>query len=163
MNGLILSYMITFASAFWFDRWSKKMILKLLTNQPLFLNNWLNFSLQWNHGISFSWFSTAHPWGSFALIAAIIAVIILFCFYSWGQYKTGKLLYGESLVLAGALSNLVDRFQHGAVVDFIDFHLGTWHFATFNIADVCICLGISWLMLNQIKEVYDAAQSKKNS
>ena len=151
-----MRYLIIFASSFWLDRWTKNLAIKFLSQDSIVVNNWLNFSLQWNRGVSFSLFSFDSPWGVFGLTLGVMVVIVLFGFYAVGQFRNGKLLYGETLVMAGALSNLVDRFKHGAVADFIDFHLGSWHFATVNIADVFIFLGITWLMLVQVKEVYDA-------
>ena len=156
MNTRILSYLIIFTSGFWFDRWSKGLALQVLSIKDFYVNAWLNFSLQWNRGVSFSWFATNSTAGYVVLTLGIIVVIVLFCFYAWGQYLTNKSLYGEALVIAGAISNLVDRVYYGAVIDFIDVHLGSWHFATFNGADMCICAGITWLILMQIKEVYDA-------
>ena len=156
MNAIMLQYMIIFAGFFWLDRWTKELAIRLLSQDSTAINSWFNLSLQWNRGISFSWFSPDSAIGYIALTAGVIAVIVLFAIYTVGQYRSGKFLYGEMLVLAGALSNVVDRFQHGAVTDFIDLHWGTWHFATFNVADICICFGITWIMLMQVKEVYDA-------
>lgn len=161
MNAVIMRYLILFTSAFWLDRWTKHLAIKYLSENSITVNAWVNFSLQWNRGVSFSWFSFESPLGALVLTLGVLAVIVLFSFYTIGQFRSGKLLYGEMLVLAGALSNIVDRFKHGAVVDFLDLHLGTWHFATFNVADICICVGITWLMLNQVKEVYDA-KTKNN-
>ena len=50
-------------------------------------------------------------------------------------------LSSYALILGGALGNLIDRLSHGYVIDFIDFHIGDWHFATFNIADSAITVG----------------------
>lgn len=156
MNAIILQYLIVFAGSFWLDRWTKHLAIHLLSQDAVTITSWLDFSLQWNRGISFSWFTFDSTAGYLALTAAVMVVIVLFAIYTVGQYRNGKFLHGEMLVLAGALSNVVDRFKHGAVTDFIDFHLGSWHFATFNVADICICFGITWIMLMQIKEVYDA-------
>jgi signal peptidase II len=160
MNALVLRYLIIFASSLWLDRWSKNLMIKLLALKDMAINPFLNFSLQWNKGISFSWFTSQSTLGYIALTVGILAIIILFGFYTYGQHRLGKQLYGEVFVLAGAVSNLIDRLRHGAVVDFIDVHLGSWHFATFNVADMFICVGISWLMLVQVKEVYDAYVQK---
>ena len=51
------------------------------------------------------------------------------------------------MIICGALGNLLDRFWHGFVVDFIDFYVGDWHFATFNIADCGICIGAALVIL----------------
>lgn len=162
MNPLFLGYLIIFSGSFWLDRWTKQLAIRLLSHEPLAVTSWLDFNLQWNRGISFSWFTFDSTFGYVAITALVIAVIAIFGLYTVGQYRTGNFLYGEMVVLSGALSNVIDRFKHGAVVDFIDFHIGSWHFATFNIADICICFGITWIMLMQIKEVYDA-RVKNNS
>lgn len=157
----MLQYAIIFASVFWLDQWTKNIALKVLAKiDAMFVNPLLNFSLQWNKGISFSLMSVDSTWGVLSLTAGIVVVIVLFAFYAWGQYRLGKPLYAEMLVLAGAVSNIVDRVRYGAVVDFIDVHYRDWHFATFNVADIFICLGITWLVLSQIKEVYDARTKK---
>ncbi|MFN7098719.1 MAG: signal peptidase II, partial [Gammaproteobacteria bacterium] len=52
-----------------------------------------------------------------------------------------------SLILGGAMSNLLDRFWAGYVTDFIDFHINTWHFANFNIADSAISIGATILII----------------
>jgi signal peptidase II len=58
---------------------------------------------------------------------------------------------GLALLLGGALGNLFDRVVRGSVVDFIDFHWGTRHAPTFNIADVAICLGIAFLLYGTLR------------
>ena len=55
-----------------------------------------------------------------------------------------------SLILGGALGNLIDRFAYGAVVDFLDFHLIGWHWPAFNVADSAICVGAVLLVWEQI-------------
>jgi signal peptidase II len=55
---------------------------------------------------------------------------------------------GYSLVLGGALGNVVDRMVYGAVVDYLDFYLGDWHWPAFNLADAAILLGILLLLWN---------------
>jgi signal peptidase II len=55
--------------------------------------------------------------------------------------KNKKRQIAYSLILGGALGNLLDRFMYGAVVDFIDFHVNLYHWPTFNLADSFICIG----------------------
>jgi signal peptidase II len=54
------------------------------------------------------------------------------------------------LILGGAAGNLIDRFRLGHVVDFLDFHIGAWHFPTFNIADSAITIGAILLILDSL-------------
>ena len=53
-----------------------------------------------------------------------------------------------SLILGGAVGNVIDRVRFGYVVDFIDFHIGSWHFATFNVADMAITVGAIMLLID---------------
>jgi signal peptidase II len=57
-----------------------------------------------------------------------------------------------SLVLGGALGNLIDRIRFGFVTDFIDFHVYGWHYATFNVADSAVSVGATWLILRLLYE-----------
>jgi signal peptidase II len=53
-----------------------------------------------------------------------------------------------ALIVGGALGNLIDRVRFGAVIDFLDFHVGGWHWPAFNIADICIATGVGLYLLN---------------
>ena len=53
-----------------------------------------------------------------------------------------------ALIAGGAIGNLIDRIRFGAVVDFLDFHIGGWHWPAFNIADICITVGVGLYLLN---------------
>jgi signal peptidase II len=55
------------------------------------------------------------------------------------------------LIVGGAIGNLIDRLRFGAVIDFIDWHIGTWHWPAFNFADICITVGIGLYVLYFIK------------
>lgn len=62
-----------------------------------------------------------------------------------GDAKLNNIAY--ALIIGGALGNLFDRLWHGFVVDMIDFYVGDWHFATFNLADSAICIGAALIVL----------------
>ena len=53
-----------------------------------------------------------------------------------------------ALIVGGALGNLLDRVRFGAVIDFLDFHIGGWHWPAFNVADICIVVGVGLYLLN---------------
>ena len=61
--------------------------------------------------------------------------------------------------MGGAIGNVVDRLQHGYVVDFLDFYIGTWHYPSFNVADIAICVGAACLILDEILRARRAKQS----
>jgi signal peptidase II len=67
----------------------------------------------------------------------------------------GQKLFGLaiSLILGGAIGNVIDRLLHGYVVDFLDFYWGTWHFPAFNVADAGISVGAALLILDEILRV----------
>jgi signal peptidase II len=52
------------------------------------------------------------------------------------------------LIIGGAIGNVIDRIRLGAVVDFLDFHIGTWHWPAFNVADSAICIGVAVMLLD---------------
>ena len=82
----------------------------------------------------------------------IIIVVTGFIIGFIGYYLFKKARYYERLPLAlivgGALGNLVDRVRFGAVIDFLDFHIGGWHWPAFNVADICIVVGVGLFVLN---------------
>ncbi|NPA72946.1 MAG: signal peptidase II, partial [Gammaproteobacteria bacterium] len=59
-------------------------------------------------------------------------------------------VWSINLVLGGAIGNVIDRFLEGRVTDFIDFYVGTWHYATFNIADIAITVGAGLLIFSEL-------------
>ncbi|MFC0180761.1 signal peptidase II [Thorsellia kenyensis] len=109
----------------------------------------LNFSYAQNTGAAFGFLSDHDGWQRwfFTLIAISISGIL---FYFMRQTHKSNILLnlGYAMVIGGALGNLFDRLVHGFVVDFIDFYINTWHFATFNIADIAISLGAAAIILD---------------
>lgn len=73
-----------------------------------------------------------------ATVAAVAAIIALIRSM---RADDRRLVLGLGLVMGGALGNLVDRVRFRAVIDFLDFYIGAWHWPAFNVADVAICLG----------------------
>ena len=101
-----------------------------------------------NYGAAFSFLADKGGWQRwfFAGIAIAIVVALLVMMYrTAASQKLNNIAY--ALIIGGALGNLFDRAWHGFVVDFIDFCIGGWHFATFNIADCGICVGAALIVL----------------
>ena len=101
-----------------------------------------------NRGVSFGMFNDARSeLGGvvFSLLAAAIVVMLLV--WLWRARST-IIAIGTGLVIGGAVGNVIDRVRLGAVVDFLDFHLGTWHWPAFNVADSAICVGVALLVLD---------------
>jgi signal peptidase II len=110
----------------------------------------LNLVHMRNTGAAFSMFRSAAP-ALFILLGTAVSVGILL----WlRRNPRGQALVavGLSLIMGGALGNVVDRATRGYVVDFVDFYWGSWHFAAFNVADSAITLGAGLLLLDMLLE-----------
>jgi signal peptidase II len=115
-----------------------------------------------NTGAAFSILAQAAGWQRWFFIAlALVVSIVLMVWLR--RIKPGQtiLAIGLSLVLGGALGNVIDRVMHGYVVDFIYFHWNDWYFPAFNIADSAISVGAACLLLDAFRE--SGHEKKKGS
>lgn len=96
-----------------------------------------------NTGAAFSFLSEAGGWQRwfFAGLALVISVVIAVWLSRLEKHET-LLAVALSLILGGAVGNLIDRLAYGYVIDFLDVYYGTWHWPAFNIADSAITLGV---------------------
>ena len=138
-------------SIFLFDRFSKIYVIYLndkLLGSEIFLSEFLNIRLIWNEGIAFGLLSFNEKF-FYNLLTLIILIIILIIFFmvlkSYGLKK-----YSLLMILGGALGNVYDRIFYGAVPDFIDFHIGNFHWFIFNVADIFITLGVIFMIIIEI-------------
>ncbi|MBY0352779.1 signal peptidase II [Candidatus Babeliales bacterium] len=129
------------------DQLSKWWALKNLLGRDIELTQNLTLSFAWNRGISWSFFNEASVIGFWLLTGFIALVTTIFAIYTVARFFNNYDSQCEIMVLAGALSNLIDRVLHGAVIDFIDIHLGTWHWPTFNSADSFIVIGVCGILI----------------
>ena len=132
------------------DRISKIYVIDLIksTGGEVFVYDFLNFTLNWNTGIAFGLLSFNASL-IYHLISALILLIIVYLIYLMVvSDKFGKITI--SLIIGGALGNIYDRLNYYAVPDFIDFHVGEFHWFTFNIADIFISIGIIIIIINEI-------------
>lgn len=125
------------------DQLSKFALIKALSIKPLLvLTPWLNLQLGYNTGAAFSTLILVNGWQRWILSAlSMIVSVVLGVWLLELEDGYRWLKWGLALVVGGALSNMVDRLARGYVVDYIDFHIGTWHYATFNLADSAITVG----------------------
>ncbi len=107
----------------------------------------LDFTLVWNKGVSFG-LGAGHvgPWLFVAF--SMLAGFLLFVWATRAQSR--GLSTALALIAGGAFSNAYDRLRFGAVVDFIDAHVGSWHWPAFNVADSCIVLGAAFIMIDTL-------------
>jgi signal peptidase II len=136
------------------DRISKLYVINLSKNSfddELFSSKFLNITLIWNEGIAFGLFSfnQDHFYNLLTLIIFLVASLLLLMAIKNEGYKKYVLL----MILGGALGNLYDRVFFKAVPDFIDFHIGGFHWFVFNVADIFICIGVFFMILLELIDI----------
>jgi signal peptidase II len=125
---------------YYFDRFTKNIIINNYNKNQIFINDYLNFDLIWNTGIGFGFFSTTST-TLYYLITILIGIVILGLLYLiLISDNIDKIIY--SIIIGGALGNFHDRLLFQAVPDFIDIHYNSFHWFTFNVADIFITIGI---------------------
>jgi signal peptidase II len=136
---------------FFLDRFSKIYVVyldKVNYSSELYQSKYLNITLVWNEGIAFGLlsFSQNSLYNLLSLFIAIIILIIFFMIIKNNDIKKYPLL----MIFAGAIGNLYDRISYKAVPDFIDFHIGEFHWFIFNVADIFISLGVFFMILIEL-------------
>ena len=127
------------------DRYAKLFILNNFTENPYYLNDYININLVLNSGIGFGLFSSSNS-VLYNSISFIIAAIIISLFYfTLNASKYDKIAF--SIILGGALGNFYDRIIFRSVPDFIDLHYNHFHWFTFNVADIFVTLGVLLYLL----------------
>ena len=141
------------------DQITKQLILRHLSwYQVEPVTSFLNITHLRNTGAAFSMFAELPPWVFVVLgIAVSVGILVWLRRNLFGQQLVAVAL---CLILAGAIGNIIDRVRHGFVVDFIDFHIGDWHYAAFNVADVAISCGAALLILDMILDWRSGADRK---
>lgn len=133
------------------DQVTKLAILRsFVLGERLELTPFFNLILTYNPGAAFSFLADAGGWqkGVFMALALGISAWIIGMLKKHGEQRLLSLAL--TLIMGGALGNVIDRFAYGAVVDFLDFHLGSWHFPAFNVADSAISVGAVLLLWEQL-------------
>ena len=149
-KSFIISSLIVF-SIFLLDRLSKIYVIyldKKFLGSELLLSKFLNIRLIWNEGIAFGLLSFNETIFYNAL-TFLILIIILIIFFMLSK-SNGIKKYSLMMILGGAIGNIYDRIFYKAVPDFIDFHIGNFHWFIFNVADIFITLGVIFMIIIEI-------------
>lgn len=129
------------------DQISKQIVIGLVFENPqvIEVTSFFNIVPVRNTGISFGLFGNDTELGRWLLVG--LAVVIMIALLVW-LFRAGSafILVALVFVIGGAASNVIDRALSGAVVDFLDFHLGDLHWPAFNLADMLIVLGTAMLL-----------------
>ena len=108
-----------------------------------------NLALVLNRGAAFGFLADSGGWQRwfFVMVGLAISVLIMVTLLRQGQARN-LLRLGLTLILGGALGNLIDRVSQGYVIDFVDLHWQVWHWPAFNVADVGITMGALFVLLD---------------
>ena len=141
------------------DQISKQVVI---ANMQLFdsidLLPFFNLTYVRNYGAAFSFLSYAGGWQRwFFTIIAVVISCVLAIWLARNSKNQRKLNLALSLVLAGAIGNLIDRSVYGYVIDFLHLYYQNWHYPAFNIADSAICIGAALL----IWDSFSSEEAKK--
>jgi len=159
-----IGYLIAAGAVFLIDQVTKAWAVRNLRfgNDREIIPNFLNFAYAQNTGVAFSFldnYGDAGRWGLSA-VAGIAAILVLY--YFWRVPSTHDRLLGAlALLLAGIVGNVTDRVRLGFVVDFVDVQIGGWHYPTFNVADMAICIGAGLLILDMFLTKNTADENQK--
>ena len=147
LNKRLIINLFTVIIIFSLDRISKFYVISQSEKNlsyDLFKSKFLNINLVWNEGIAFGLlsFDKDHLYNLLTILIIALIIIIFFMILKNIGFKKYSLL----MVLGGALGNLYDRIYFKAVPDFIDFHIGNFHWFIFNVSDIFISLGVLLLI-----------------
>ena len=161
----LLNHFIIIILIFIIDRISKIYLVNLYengTNVDFYIFPFLNIYLAWNTGIGFGLFSSDanFVYHSITTLIGLINLIIIYMVYIITDVRKYFLL----MILGGSFGNFFDRIYYYAVPDFIDFHLGNFHWFIFNIADIFICIGVICLIFVELfVKINNKEKNEKNN
>ena len=139
------------------DIWTKRLAFSMVDymynktagiHTYLYVNDYFNIVKVINNGVSFGMFRNLQQ--AQIILSFITFCIILFVIYLLFTTKSKYKIFSYSLIIAGGFGNIYDRIFYGGVFDFLDFHLGKYHWPAFNVADSLICIGVFLLLFESI-------------
>lgn len=142
-----------------FDQLSKIAVSRLFGYAtPHEVAPFFNVFLVFNRGAAFSFLAAAGGWQrwGFTGLGVIAAIVICYLLRSHGTQK--MFCTALALIMGGALGNVIDRLAYGHVIDFLDFHVNTWHWPAFNLADSAITIGAVLLVFDELRRVRGASK-----
>ena len=138
--GLAIAVCVAF-----FDLLTKEIVFRFIEDgDEIKIFDFFSLVRVWNRGVSFGMFNqleNSHI--IFSIIQGGIALVLVFWLYRNNNFYFA---YGLGLIIGGALGNVIDRIMNGAVADFLDFHIASYHWPAFNLADSCVFIGVVILL-----------------
>ncbi|MBU3620297.1 signal peptidase II [Polynucleobacter sp. CS-Odin-A6] len=155
MNLLFLRYLAIASITLLLDqltKWSALSNLQLGVPEPVL--PFLNWLLLFNPGAAFSFLAQGSGWQRWFLTILGLAASAYIVWLLRKSLGDKMLCWALSLILGGALGNVLDRIMYGAVVDFIDVYYVNWHWPAFNIADSAICIGAALIIWGELRKSF---------
>ena len=134
------------------SKWSALSNLQL--GVPEVVLPFMNWLLLFNPGAAFSFLAQSSGWQRWFFTVLGLAASAYIVWLLHKSLSDKMLCWALSLILGGALGNVLDRIMYGAVVDFIDLHYGNWHWPAFNIADSAICIGAALIIWGELRKSF---------
>ena len=133
---------------FFLDFFSKNYVLKNFSENTFYINNFVNFDLTWNTGIGFGLFSSESNliYNTISVLITLVIFYLLYLVIKSDNFDKINL----SIIIGGALGNFYNRIFYKAVPDFLDLHVGNFHWFIFNVSDIFITLGVLILIYLEI-------------
>ena len=146
MTGLIVA-----SAVIVLDQATKWWVVTIFMDPPRVVDVWpfFNVVMVWNRGVTFGLLDDTPYWGQWAFIGlslAIVAILLLWLHRSETRWQAAAI----GLIIGGALGNVIDRVHYGAVADFLDFYVGSYHWPAFNIADAAITIGVTVMFFDAL-------------
>jgi len=159
LHNKYLICLLTVISVIILDQWSKIYISSALPlyNSRAIIEGLLSITHVMNKGAAFGFLAQATPLfrAIFFMLVTIAAIILIFYYMLKSRADQPGLVFALSLILGGALGNMIDRLRFGAVVDFVDVYWKTYHWPAFNVADSAISLGAVLMIVEMWKRRKD--------
>ncbi|MFA7281722.1 MAG: signal peptidase II [Sterolibacterium sp.] len=135
------------------DQVTKQMIASAFkVGEGLRMTSFFDLVFVFNRGAAFSFLSDAGGWQRWFFIVLALSISAWLIFMLARHAEERLLSAALALVLGGALGNVIDRVLHGAVVDFLSFHLAGYYWPAFNLADSAITLGVALMLWQQFSQ-----------
>lgn len=145
------AYLVIAGGVFMIDQVTKAWAareLKLGGDRSV-ISGFLNFAYAQNTGVAFSMLDDHGEMGRWGLSAVAFVAATLVLYFFWRTPRTDDRMLGAlALLLAGIAGNVVDRMRLGYVIDFVDVQFGSWHYPTFNVADMAIVTGATLMIID---------------
>lgn len=142
------------------DQLTKLMVTSSLSlGAQIPITGYLNLVFVLNPGAAFSFLADAGGWQRWFFTGLTLVVVAVLLVLIRKSPQQSLFCLAASLIMGGALGNLVDRLMIGAVIDFIDLHVAGWHWPAFNVADSAITLGAALFVLDELLRVRRGSRS----